>query len=113
MDHLSLLLVITVIIILGAYFYLQYKHWTSKETLHTWPKVKSRCPDYWTEKQKNVCTNDNNLGKCPTTKSGSLEKKGVVDFNASQYTGPRGQYEKCKWAKHCHATWEGIDTLCA
>ena len=80
-----------------------------------WP---AKCPDYWvTEKDvsdpdnpgSNIvhCRNVHGLGDCLVHDGANLMK-----FEGGIWTGARGQYYKCNWAKQCKTSWEGIDSLC-
>ena len=53
-------------------------------------------------------------GHCPIGKTGVPVSQGTVDFNKPTYTSSKdGDYNKCKWAKKCSVSWDGIDDKCA
>ena len=62
-----------------------------------WPKNISHCPDYWKDMGNGKCRNINNLGNC---------QKKMVGFKKNN------NKKKCRWAKRCNVSWEGIDNLC-
>ena len=84
--------------------YRKHKDLEEKTIFPPWP---SKCPDYWTNESGNKCKNVKKLGKCQTS-----DNKNVMDFNSHIFTGSKGQYYKCNWAKQCQVPWEGIDNLC-
>ena len=98
-------LIITVMFII-YYAYTSYKKYVNKST--TDPRPYPKCPDYWDSIGDGKCQNTHKIGKCRT--KDSLD---TVDFSGEIFTDKlSGNYMKCKWAKECHAPWEGIDNLC-
>ena len=94
-----------------------YKLYNQAEKKIQWPKVISRCPDYWVDLGKGNCKNVHNLGTC--TKN---QIQPTVKFDKSYYDGTdidndpmknSGKIKRCRWAKNCKVPWEGIDNLCA
>lgn len=67
-----------------------------------YPPVQSECPDYWTVNSEGKCVNEKNLGTC--TDSTQHE----MDFTTSEWTGNDGLTNKCKWARDCNITWDGV-----
>lgn len=70
------------------------------------PPWKSKCPDLWEIIDNNKCKNVHMIGSC--SKTGDK----VMDFNDPVFKTKNTDYFKCKWAKECGVTWEGIDNLC-
>ena len=35
-----------------------------------------------------------------------------MSFTDPLFSGKKGDYYKCAWAKQCQVPWEGIDSLC-
>jgi hypothetical protein len=67
------------------------------------------CPDYWDISAPNVCANYKQLGVC---RLGNGDN-GQVDFTDTIFTNSQsGGFMKCKWAKTCGVSWQGIDNLC-
>lgn len=74
-----------------------------------WP---AKCPDYWNlvsedDNGEPTCQNVKKIGDC---RAGDNDN--IMDFNESIFSGTRGMYYKCNWAKKCNVPWEGIDSLC-
>jgi len=64
---------------------------------YQWPPEIGECPDYWTA-SPNLCTNTRGLGTC-----------GSDSFNPNDFPkGKAGNKERCKIAKECGLTWDGI-----
>ena len=65
-----------------------------------YPPETGTCPDYWELLKSGECSNKQNLGisECHATKN----------FNVPEYKGIKGPLNKCKWAKNCELTWDGI-----
>jgi hypothetical protein len=71
--------------------------------------VRAECPDYWLVEGPSKCRNANKLGKCLTKGNDG----GLMDFNTDYFNNPStGNYAKCRWAKKCHVSWDGIDQIC-
>ena len=66
------------------------------------PPVQSECPDYWVVNADGTCTNKQNLGTCT---DGSQH---TMDFTTDEWSGVDGLKKKCKWAKECNITWDGV-----
>ena len=113
MDNFTKILMAVVVISLGVYYYKQYKNWNDEQSKLTWPRNMPDCPDYWISSGKNKCKNVFNIGHCPRGKDGLPKPQGEVDFGSKIYQGGNGTYNKCRWAKRCSNSWEGIDRLCA
>ena len=127
MDKFSIALIIGAVAILAYYYYTQYQSWKTTQAQLTWPREYSDCPDYWNSNGEHVCENTFNLGSCPMGRTGP-EPQGTVDFKSivggvpsnkdetalrKQMTTENALLKKCRWAKQCNATWEGVDKLCA
>lgn len=104
------ILTITVIGIVGVFIiYYSYTSYTSYlEQKKQDPRPFPKCPDYWDSLGDGKCRNTHRIGKCRIK-----DDVNIVDFTGDIFTDKRtGNYMKCKWAKECHAPWEGIDDLC-
>ena len=63
------------------------------------------CPDYFEIVGNNKCSNIHKLGKCGHNHD--------IDFNDESFTDRRvGDVMKCRYAKACDLSWEGVDKLC-
>ena len=127
MDTFTIILISVSVIFVLYYYYNQYKNWKKETTNLTWPLDYNRCPDYWTHDGNHICRNTHNLGKCPRGNNNRLQKNGTIDFKLVtgvrdtgnmnrldvDMTKKNNLLKKCKWAKQCHTSWEGIDKLCA
>ncbi len=114
METFTKVLIGVCVILLGMYYYRQWKQYKEEQASLTWPRVIAPCPDYWIHEGNNKCKNQFNLGTCPKDPKTSMAMiQGSVDFNGNMYKGKDGDIAKCKWAKTCNTTWEGIDNLCA
>ena len=113
MERFNQILIAVVVIGLGVYYYRQYKNWKDEQDKLTWPRNIQECPDYWVSMGKNKCKNVFNIGHCPRGRTGLPKPQGVVNFSSKIYQGENGNYNKCRWAKGCNNSWEGIDKLCA
>lgn len=112
MDYFTRVLIIASIVYLGLYYLYQYRKFLKEQEKLTWPRNISPCPDYWVHEGNNVCKNTFNIGRCPN-KNGERVPQGTVDFNSQIYKNDDGNVQKCRWAKRCLSSWEGIDNLCA
>jgi len=112
MDTLTIVLMLAAIGAIVYHYYKQYKAMQDAADIATWPVKTPSCPDYWVHEGNNVCKNVFNVGSCPKDGSGLPIPKGVVDFGQKRFQGKEGKYEKCRWAKKCQASWEGIDKEC-
>jgi len=124
MKQLSIVLLVTFIVLVLVYYGYQFYKWKEERENLQWPPEITECPDYWLSVGKHKCKNVYNLGKCPT-KHGEQELQGEFDFrshlnissndtaelNKLMYTTDALK-KKCKWAKSCDASWEGVDDLC-
>lgn len=70
------------------------------------PPFKNKCPDYWEVGEDENCINTYGVGLCKT----QGDKK--MSFTDELFSGKKGDYYKCAWAKQCQVPWEGIDSLC-
>ena len=96
------LLIITGFIINIIRTYTKFSDLEKNAVFPPWP---STCPDYWESDGKGGCTNVKKIGIC--SKNGD-----PINFGDRIFTGSKGHYYKCNWAKECDAPWEGIDNLC-
>lgn len=113
MDNFSKILTVVVVVGLGYYYYNQYKKFQEEQDKLTWPRHINSCPDYWVKTPEGRCRNQFNIGHCPRGSNGLPTPQGTVSFQSNIYKGEAGNYNKCRWAKRCAASWEGIDNLCA
>jgi hypothetical protein len=105
------ILTVSVIGIVGLfviyYMYTIYNAYTNKTKSD--PRPFPKCPDYWDSIGDSKCHNVHKIGNCRTGKS----PDDTIDFSGDLFTHKlSGNYMKCKWAKECHAPWEGIGDLC-
>ncbi len=71
--------------------------------------IRAECPDYWLVEGPSKCRNSNKLGKCLTRGT----EGGLMDFDTDYFNNEEtGNYAKCRWAKKCHVSWDGIDNIC-
>ena len=71
--------------------------------------IRAECPDYWMVEGSSKCRNSNKLGKCLTQGT----EGGLMDFDTDFFNNPdTGNYAKCRWAKKCHVSWDGVDQIC-
>jgi hypothetical protein len=71
--------------------------------------IRAECPDYWLVEGPSKCRNANKLGKCLTKGT----EGGLMDFNTDYFNNEEtGNYAKCRWAKKCHVSWDGVDHIC-
>ena len=112
MDTIYKILFFVLLAGLLYYYYQSYQSNAASQANKTWPRKISECPDYFISNNKGGCKNTYNLGTCPSV-DGVLQPNSVVKFDTSEFTGDDGDYNKCRWAKNCNVSWEGIDKLCA
>lgn len=125
MDAFSVVLIIACLIFIIVYFYRQWKKYKDEKDKATWPREFTDCPDYWTNEGQHVCRNVFNLGDC---RQGSGQDVETVDFKTEvggisanddvielrrQMNTKDALEKKCRWAKRCNITWEGINKVCA
>ena len=113
MDNFTKVLTAVVVIGLCYYYYNQYKKYKDEQDKLTWPRNVNSCPDYWVKTENGNCKNQFNIGHCPRGSNGLPTPQGEINFNKPHYQGENGKYQKCRWAKRCAASWEGVDNLCA
>lgn len=90
------------------YYYRQYSKKVSQKK-DTNKIIRSECPDYWMVEGPSKCRNSNKLGKCLT----NGVEGGLMDFDTDFFNNPdTGNYAKCRWAKKCHVSWDGVDQIC-
>ena len=73
------------------------------------------CPDYF-EMLSGGCSSVKSYAElggtkgetAPTRDGKSCTSPGKIFKTDSKYTGSNGRVEKCKWAKGCGLTWDGI-----
>jgi hypothetical protein len=106
------ILTMTMIFIVGVFvIYYTYNSYQSYKIskLDNDPRPLPVCPDYWESIGKGTCRNVHKIGDCRTGDS----PNDTIDFSSNIFTNKvSGNYMKCKWAKECHAPWEGIDDMC-
>ena len=105
---LIVLSVLTVLIIVGfiVSFVYELKRDRDQRMNTKFPPFKNKCPDYWEVGEDNNCINTYSVGLCKT----EGDKK--MNFSDSLFSGKKGDYYKCAWAKQCQVPWGGIDSLC-
>ena len=116
MDTISIILVIITLIIISFYYYRQYKNYKEQQSKLTWPKEYTRCPDYWIHDGEHKCKNNFKLGKCKDVdmKSiASVSNSSNINTLDNEMNKKDVLEKKCKWAKRCKVSWEGVDKLCA
>lgn len=73
-----------------------------KQNKAKWPPMVTDCPDWWKASEDAegnvVCTNVQNLGKCP----------GPFLPGQDKYSGSDGLCNKYMWATNCGVQWDGI-----
>lgn len=97
----------------------------------SWPSDVNNCPDYWDEKQLevvniddqgnevtqqvNACVNTKLIGSCVNNPEYGLyynmDTMGWENSDNNYYkfdAGDIADQSKCKWAKSCDLTWDGI-----
>ena len=124
MDTFTTILVTCCVIYLIHYYWRQYKKYKEVKKSLTWPREYTRCPDYWTHEGDHICRNIYNLGKCPEGADG-LRLQATVDMKSigggikgtgtaldKAMAGPETMLKKCRWARKCESSWEGVDKLC-
>jgi len=124
LDTFTIVLIVCAVIYLLYYYYQQYKKYKAIKASLTWPREYTRCPDYWTHEGDHVCRNIYNLGKCPAGRGGirpqaSIDMKSIAggvsgtgDVLDKAMAGAVPMHKKCRWARGCEASWEGVDKLC-
>lgn len=106
-DILTMSIAIIVGLFVVYYLYTSYTAMTTEKQID--PRPFPNCPTYWDSVEGGKCRNVHKIGKCRTGKS----PDDLMDFNSDIFKDKKtGNYMKCKWAKECHAPWEGIDDLC-
>ena len=113
MDTLVTVLSVIGFMCVALYYYKQYKNFVMEQQKQTWPIHIATCPDYWVHEGNNKCKNMFGVGNCPRNQNNEATVGGSVDFSSDLYQGQDGHFEKCKWAKRCNNSWEGIDKMCA
>ena len=110
-DPLTIVLIIFVTVILSYYYYRQFLNWRKQQEDITWPVKIEKCPDYWNVTKSGDCENVLSLPTADCNAGGKpLSSK---SFKGAIYNGEDGNERKCKWAKGCKTSWEGIDGSCA
>jgi len=77
------------------------------------PNEISDCPDYF-ETLEDGCKSLKSYTQLGGTKTGDgtgpagCTNPGKIFKTQPKYTGSNGRIEKCKWAKACGLTWDGI-----
>ena len=69
------------------------------------------CPDYYDiHNDGETCLNSFKIGKCKDT---DPNFKKFFEENKNLFYNKDLQNEmKCKWARNCDVSWDGIDRLC-
>ena len=90
------------------HYYRQYSSHASKE--NKGPKrIRPQCPVYWVQESNGKCRNVHKLGRCLTRG----ERGGLMDFSGDYFQNrDSGNYAKCKFARNCGISWDGIDSIC-
>jgi hypothetical protein len=89
------------------HYYRQFTSISNKEKESS-TRLTPECPDFWVVEESNKCRNTHKLGKCLTKDNG-----GLMDFNTDYFLNKSsGNYAKCRWAKTCNVSWDGIDHIC-
>jgi hypothetical protein len=71
--------------------------------------IRAECPDYWMVEGPLKCRNAHKMGRCST----KGVQGGLMNFDTDEFKNPQtGNYLKCRWAKNCHVSWDGIDDIC-
>ena len=112
MDAIYQVLLAVLIGYLIYHYYQEWKTSSEEKSKLTWPRKISPCPDYFISDNAGGCKNTYNLGTCPSV-DGVLQPNSVVKFDTPEFTGDDASYNKCRWAKECQVSWEGVDNLCA
>ena len=112
MDTIYKVLLGILVVCLIYYYYKQWKSYSKHQSKLTWPRKISECPDYFISDNNGGCKNTYNLGTCPS-ENGVLLPNSVVKFDTAEFSGDDAPYNKCRWAKDCQVSWEGVDNLCA
>ena len=106
-DMLTMAIVVIVGVFIIYYLYTSYTALTTEKAVD--PRPIPKCPTYWDVIEGSKCRNVHKIGKCRIGKP----PEDTMDFSSDLFTNKKtGDYMKCKWAKECHAPWEGIDELC-
>jgi|TARA_Y100000389_G_C17463300_1_gene523419 hypothetical protein len=72
------------------------------KNMATYPPEIAKCPDYWDMEPNNDCVDIKSLNtSCPNR----------INFDTPEYLGNKGKIAKCKWAKGCGASWDGITNV--
>ena len=96
--------IVLIFVIFSGYFV--YSYFYSKNSEKKFPPWKSKCPDFWQADGKNRCRNVKKLGLC------MVGNDNVMTFDDQVFRSEKSDFYKCKWAKNCGVSWEGIDNLC-
>jgi hypothetical protein len=99
----GLKLLIMLLIFIGFFVYIYF---VSKDPKKKFPPWKSKCPDFWQADGSNRCLNSKKLGYC------MVGDDNMMTFDDPVFKTDKSDYYKCKWAKNCGVSWEGIDNLC-
>ena len=113
MDIVTGILLLISFVGIFQYYYSNYKKYVEEHVALKWPPNIKPCPDYWVQLDNGQCKNSFSIGDCPRGANGMQTKQGVVDFKKGVYVGADADKNKCRWAKRCRNSWEGIDNLCA
>ena len=89
---------VILVVSLGIIGYLLYDAQSNLD----YPPSVGQCPDYFTINENNHCVNSMGL----ETSCGE-----IPDFSTGDFTGNDGAKNKCKWAKECNLTWDGITNV--
>ncbi len=99
---------IVLFFVIIIYYYKQYAS-EVKSKVKGDKIIRAECPDYWLVEGPSKCRNANKMGLC--FKNG--DNGGLMDFDTDFFKNPQtGNYAKCRWAKKCHVSWDGIDDIC-
>jgi hypothetical protein len=84
-----------------------------------WPYSVNNCPDYWIEREIenedgstiNACINTKDLGTCDNNLYYNMDTMEYPNNDGTYIkfnSGPVADQSKCRWAKSCDLTWDGI-----
>ena len=128
-DRVTMIISIISVLFLVIYYYVQYSKWSNQQNNLIWPISINQCPDYWTSNGEGICVNKHSLGNCPIGSNKKVLQNGEIDFKTivgnvtanpsdeelfnQEMNSKQNLIKKCKWAKQCGSSWEGVDHLCA
>jgi len=67
------------------------------------------CPDYYTIDNNGGCILSKNFSDVSLKEeTPACKNPGKIFKTGKEYTGTNGRLKKCKWAKKCGVSWDGI-----